>query len=164
MDVIQKIAITERDFIRLIAEVIADRRDPTENSTRHEQQQQLQSELLELEPKLQRLRNERDRLRHHEDSESEAARSQLSAQIKAAEVRLNEINVLLHGAGDVSMLDTTTLPRNDESVEIRIACLQLAKAMLERTHLVQGKKMIFFFFMERLTISSSLCARTLPWS
>ena len=140
VDVMRKLAVNEHDFVRVLVELIADRRDPVENVQRQErrqQRQELQVQVNTLQQERMRLFQARRRAMLEDDAEELA---KLRDTLAVVETELAAATDLLSTRGapaataDTSMMmDTTLLPVEDD-VRSHLHCLAISRLLLERIH------------------------------
>jgi hypothetical protein len=139
VDVVRRLTTSEHDFVRVLVELIADRRDPAENVER----QALRQRRQEAEARVTTLQAERARLLHArrrallEDDADAATRTQAALASVEAELAtatdLASVAPALGGGDALSALDTTLMPVEDD-VRSHLHCLAIARLLLERIH------------------------------
>ena len=167
VDVMRKLAVNEHDFVRVLVELIADRRDPVENVQRQERRQQrieLEQQVNTLQQERMRLFQARRRAMLEDDAEELAT---LRTSLAAVEAELAAATDLLSTRGgapdaaEVSMMDTTLLPVEDD-VRSHLHCLAISRLLLERIHEVGWWRDRWFVAMAAAKgppISHHVCCR-----
>ena len=142
VDIVRKLAANEHDFVRVIVELIADRRDPVENvqrQKRRQHRQELDQRVTALQQQRQQLLQVRRRAMLEDDAD---ALAQLRSSLATVEADLAAATDLLSApapgamTGQAADLDMTLLPVEDD-VRNHLHCLAIARLLLERIHEVR---------------------------